>query len=165
MYMEGIKVSVISLKGSTSSVHCAIIEKNKLCSWLRKKPLKLFKLVAETVFLNQFKVSRYGRVWFHRLNHKISVICISNPALQRLKPIYWILTRFEQQYLFDISKAKFSLQTNFWKWTSSKIHLENVHKWRPTIFDDFQPHYLPCPMVINLQRPILGGHFGPPYLP
>ena len=56
-----------------SSVHCAIMEKNKLCSWLRKKPLKVFKLVAETAFLNEFKVSRYGRVWFHRWIHEILV--------------------------------------------------------------------------------------------
>ena len=29
-------------------------------------------------------------------------------------------------------------------------HLGNVHKWRPTIFYDFRPPYLPCPTTFNL---------------
>ena len=42
----------------------------------------------------------------------------------------------------------------------------NVHKWRPTIFDDFRPpptYHVWQFLTNNIQ--FFGGHFGPPYLP
>ena len=78
------------------------------------------------------------------------------------RPISCPLTGLMYQCVLKASCLTFTVYLKVGK---CNLSLRNIHKWRPTIFDDFRPPYLPCPTIFNLLHPILGGSFWTPYLP